>query len=203
VYPPSHEFHTHRVLNKLAGTSASSQRSLARELGIALGLTNALLRELAAKGWIEVQRTRPNQPCYVLTSKGLAEKARLARRDFLRRMELYTQIRNRVKERLAQRLCVHQGRLCHIVFYGAGDLAEIAWLCIQQSSVRVVGVVDDDLAGSSFFGMPVVSTASLAGNTCNGVPYDSLVVAMATNERSVRKRLRGAGVDATKTVLLF
>jgi DNA-binding MarR family transcriptional regulator len=202
VYPPSHELQTHRVLDKLAGTSSSSQRSLARELGIALGLTNALLRELVGKGCIEVQRRRPNQLCYVLTSKGAAEKARLARLDFLRRMELYTQIRDRVKERLAQIVDTPQCRLCPIVFYGGGDLAEIAWLCVQKGSVRVVGVVDDNRVGSNFFGVPVVRTLTLRGNRCNGVPYDWLVVATATNERSVRKRLRGAGVDATRTIWL-
>jgi ribosomal protein S25 len=39
----------HRILHEVAAGRGVSQRSLARDLGVALGLTNLLLRRLARK----------------------------------------------------------------------------------------------------------------------------------------------------------
>mgnify|MGYP001291912022 CR=1 FL=1 len=47
---------TLRVLTTIEGKKAVSQRMVARELDIALGLANAYLRRCAAKGWIKVSQ---------------------------------------------------------------------------------------------------------------------------------------------------
>ena len=51
---PSHEQHTRSILTKIEVGKEVSQRSLAKELGIALGLTNSLIRKLVKKGWVKV-----------------------------------------------------------------------------------------------------------------------------------------------------
>ncbi|MGH6953338.1 MAG: winged helix-turn-helix transcriptional regulator, partial [Alphaproteobacteria bacterium] len=65
------------VLEAVHGNSALTQRSAARELGIALGLANAYLRRCVKKGWVKVRQVPPNRYAYYLTPKGFTEKSRL------------------------------------------------------------------------------------------------------------------------------
>ncbi len=82
------------VLALLQGISHNpqlTQRELSLSLGISLGKTNYLLKELVKKGFIKVVRfskssQRLKRIKYMLTPKGLQEKARLVY-DFLKRKE--------------------------------------------------------------------------------------------------------------------
>src|SRR5690606_37860641 len=73
---------TLRLLTAVERNSGLTQRSAARELGIALGLTNAYLKRCAHKGWIKIQQAPANRYAYYLTPTGFAEKTRLTR-DYL------------------------------------------------------------------------------------------------------------------------
>ena len=57
--------------------SQITQRSLASELGIALGLTNAYLKRCVRKGWVKINQAPANRYAYYLTPRGFAEKSRL------------------------------------------------------------------------------------------------------------------------------
>src|SRR5438552_1458528 len=65
------------MLNAVEENSVLTQRSLARELGIALGLANAYLKRCVTKGLIKVSHAPANRYAYYLTPKGFAEKSRL------------------------------------------------------------------------------------------------------------------------------
>ncbi len=75
----AHEQYEHQILNAIDASQSLSQRSLASSLGIALGLTNLLVRRLVRKGWVRVTRIKPNRVGYFLTPAGVAEKTRLSR----------------------------------------------------------------------------------------------------------------------------
>ena len=65
------------LLSAVGDETRHSQRSLASELGIALGLTNAYLRRCVRKGLIKVSGAPANRYAYYLTPKGFTEKSRL------------------------------------------------------------------------------------------------------------------------------
>ena len=65
------------LLNAIDQRSDLSQRHLARQMGIALGLTNSYLKRCARKGLVKVSEAPANRYLYYLTPKGFAEKARL------------------------------------------------------------------------------------------------------------------------------
>ena len=44
-----------------------------RDMGIALGLINLLVRRLVRKGWVRIIRIKPNRVRYLLTPVGIAE----------------------------------------------------------------------------------------------------------------------------------
>ena len=57
--------------------NAITQRALAGELGIALGLANAYLRRCVRKGLVKMHQVPINRYAYYLTPQGLSEKSRL------------------------------------------------------------------------------------------------------------------------------
>ena len=42
-----------------------------------------------------------------------------------------------------------------IAFYGAGDLAEIAYISLQETEISLIAVYDDNKAGKKFFGRTI------------------------------------------------
>ena len=67
------------VLNLLNSVDdgAQSQRRIAEELGIALGLVNAYLKRCVRKGLVKVSEAPARRYAYYLTPQGFAEKSRL------------------------------------------------------------------------------------------------------------------------------
>jgi hypothetical protein len=197
-----HSAYTRRILDRVAQEAPVSQRSLSQELGIALGLTNLLLRRLAANGWIRIVRLRPNHARYLLTPAGLVQKARLSRDYFLHTVRFYGEARDRVQQQLAQIGHASATEPASIVLYGAGELAEVGWICVQRTSLRLIGVVDDYNAGLDFFGCAVQPSSALSGDTCNGVRYDWLISTSLEDTSKIRADLARRGVDAVKIVWL-
>jgi hypothetical protein len=181
-----------------------SQRSLARELGIALGLTNLLVRRLVRKGYIKMTRVNSRQAAYLLTPDGLIEKGRIARAYFENTLRLYTDTRetiHRSLDRLSSDWDLSQGHEKRIVFYGAGEVAEIGYVGLQGTDLRLVGVVDDVVKGP-FFGMPVLSSDRLGAEHLDGEPFGRLVVMSIRNADSIRQRLLALGYPEERTVWL-
>ena len=65
------------LLDAVEQDRAQSQRHLASELGIALGLVNAYLKRCIKKGLVKVSEAPARRYAYYLTPKGFAEKSRL------------------------------------------------------------------------------------------------------------------------------
>jgi len=76
----------------------SSQRELSKKLGISLGKTNYLLRELFKEGLIKAKafshsKNKLKKVTYFLTQKGIEEKARLTYYFLKRKEEEYNLIK--------------------------------------------------------------------------------------------------------------
>ena len=76
-----------QILKSLERDSHPTQRQLSNDLGVSLGKVNYCLKSLIEKGFIKVNNFRNNknkiQYSYLLTSKGIEEKAKLTL-DFIR-----------------------------------------------------------------------------------------------------------------------
>ena len=65
------------LLESVERDGGQSQRRLAAELGIALGLVNAYLKRCIKKGLVKVSEAPARRYAYYLTPHGFAEKSRL------------------------------------------------------------------------------------------------------------------------------
>jgi DNA-binding MarR family transcriptional regulator len=147
------------VLTSIERDSAITQRKLAGELGIALGLANAYLRRCVRKGLVKMRQVPLNRYAYYLTPQGFAEKSRLTAEYLAVSLDFF---------RRARSDCVALFQHCEalgwrkVALYGAGDLAEIAILSAGETAVEVVCVIDARFAGRRCGGLPVVSDLAAA-----------------------------------------
>jgi DNA-binding MarR family transcriptional regulator len=190
----SEDTHFFEILSRFEADPETTQRSLSNEIGIALGLTNLLVRNLVRKGWVRVIHVKSNRVRYLLTPTGVAEKARMSRDAIYYSITFYTRTRNRIRERL-NRLTTAipngavggaQGR---VVFFGAGEVAEIAYVCLQDHELVLAGVVDDLRTGARFFGLPIRSTSDLDRDRLCGVRYDRLAVMSFADPAEIQPQL--------------
>lgn len=130
-----------------------TQRSLAGELGIALGLANAYLKRAAHKGWIKVQQVPPNRYAYYVTPQGFAEKARLTGEYLSSSLTFFRRAKEQIGEALEAFAAADRRR---VVLVGVGELAEIAALCQLQIDVELIGILDAKSHKDTFAGLPVV-----------------------------------------------
>jgi DNA-binding MarR family transcriptional regulator len=150
------------LLTALHADGKRSQRSLASELGIALGLTNAYIKRCIRKGLIKVSQVPANRYAYYLTPKGFAEKSRLTAEYLSDSLRFYRRARGEFETMFAG--FTARG-IRTIALVGSGDLAEIALLCANAQKMTVVAVIDDR-QGGQLLGVPIAADleASAAGD---------------------------------------
>jgi DNA-binding MarR family transcriptional regulator len=146
------------VLDAVHSNASVTQRSMAKELGIALGLANSYLKRCVRKGWIKVNQAPPNRYAYYLTPKGFAEKSRLTAEYLSSSFTFFRRARNQCEDALAH--CVqHDWR--RVALVGRSELAEIAALCNSEYGLDLVLV--DGADDAKFFSLPVVPSLDAAG----------------------------------------
>lgn len=143
---------TLKILEALEKDPAQTQRDLANQLKISLGLVNAFTKRLAQKGCFKISTIPKRRIQYMLTPKGLAEKARLTYQYVSFSLQYYAETRSKIKGVL-RKLPEQQNTL--IYFFGVSELAEIAYISLQETRLTLAGIIDDELAGNSFLGFQV------------------------------------------------
>jgi EPS-associated MarR family transcriptional regulator len=82
-----------RVMRILHENPDLTQRELAQQLGVSVGGLNYCLKALMDKGWVKMQNFASSKNkfgyVYVLTPRGISEKAALTSRFLKRKMEEY------------------------------------------------------------------------------------------------------------------
>jgi DNA-binding MarR family transcriptional regulator len=134
---PSNDAIVLGVLDAVERNPAVTQRSVARELGIALGLVNAYLNRCLSKGLIKIGQVPPRRYAYYLTPRGMTEKSRLTATYLMDSFAFFREARlqcNALFEELAAR---DQFRLALV---GGGDLAEIARLVARDHPIEIAGI---------------------------------------------------------------
>ena len=189
----SYDVHTREILAEIERGKGVTQRSLSTRLGLALGLTNSLIRRLVNKGYVKIVNVRPNRVKYLITPAGIAEKARATRSYLARTVNLYVETRRHIHAGLmaASKHANGNGRV-RVVFYGAGEIAEIGYACLQETDLELVGVIDDRRTGS-FFGAPILPSAALRASRLNDTPFDRLIVMSLEEVDEIRARLKLSG----------
>ncbi len=172
-----------QLLSEISGEEPLSQRELSRRLGIAVGLVNSYLKNLVSKGYVRVKDFPSNRYAYLLTPQGIAEKSRLAYQHLSYFTSLYTVARQDYLD-LFRRL--EDAGVQEVVFCGVDEVAEVAFLSLQETGLKLVAVMDDEKQGGVFFGVPVVTVVE--GLSSIGSPV--VITSLKRRELLVQELLR-------------
>src|SRR5260370_23030620 len=126
------------LLSAVERDSAVTQRHLASELGIALGLANAYLKRCAKKGLIKMRQAPLNRYAYYLTPRGFAEKSRLTAEYLTISFDFFRRARHDCAALLEG--CAARGWR-RVALVGAGELAEIAALGAAEAGLTIVAAI--------------------------------------------------------------
>ena len=97
VGEPVREF---ELRTQLQLDSGAKQRGLASAVGMSLRMTNALLKRLAAKGFITMKKANSRKIQYVITPEGMQEAARRSRRYLSRTIKHVVRYKDTVRKNL-------------------------------------------------------------------------------------------------------
>ncbi|MBW1697375.1 MAG: winged helix-turn-helix transcriptional regulator [Deltaproteobacteria bacterium] len=170
------DIRTLKILEQIDKDHPPSQRDLANELNISLGLVNSFIKRLANKGYFKMVNIQKNRVKYLITPKGMAEKTRLTYEFIKLSYKFYNGARQKLRE-LYKNL---EAEGCsRVVFYGAGDLAEIAYISRHGTSIKI-----------------------LAPDKLHSLSYDKILITTVDSVEHVYKNLMEQGIPSHKIVML-
>ncbi len=177
----NHDIHALRILEEIEKDSSQSQRELARKLHISLGLVNAFVKRLAHKGYFKVTTIPKNRARYILTPKGFAEKTRLTYAFIQHSFHFYKKARGKLKRLFST---LEDGGIQRVVFYGASDLAELAYVSLKETNLELVGIVDDFKFGEQFLVYTVMHPSIVTR-----LEYDKIIVTSISSKHDIYENL--------------
>ena len=169
-----------------------TQRGLAGELGIALGLTNIYLKRCINKGLVKVRKAPARRYAYYLTARGFAEKARLTAKYLARSLSYFRVAREDCSELLA--VCRAQG-VSRVALVGAGDLCEIATLAALDSGVQVVAVLDAATNRQQVAGVRVIRDLAVLEGLDGAGPEAVVITDMKDPQASYERMVALLGAE--------
>ena len=186
------DIRTLKILEKLDNDVVPSQRDLARDLNISLGLVNSFIKRLVKKGYFKARHVPKNRMRYFLTPKGASEKTRLTYEYIQHSYNFYKEARQKLRDLYTG---LERRDVSSIVFYGAGDLAEIAYLSLQETNIKLVAVVDDEKKGKRFMRDIVEHPDRLVALT-----FDKILITSLNSKEFIYQRIAALGLPAESVV---
>lgn len=165
------------LLDAVEQDRAQSQRLLASELGIALGLVNAYLKRCIKKGLVKVRSAPARRYAYYLTPQGFAEKSRLTVQYLSYSFGFFRQAKHDCSELFG--IAKSQG-IRKILLAGESDLAEIAALCSMEHDIEIVGLVQTAAIKREFMGSPVFPDFEMVTKS-----FDCVLITGVTDAREL------------------
>ena len=111
----------YRVLSHLQDNEITTQRNISSRTGLSLGAVNLILKKMARKGLVKIEKLNARTVRYILTPKGIKEKTELTYNFVRSSYQHILNINHAVEELLAEEAysCTSQ-----VILYGPADEVE-------------------------------------------------------------------------------
>lgn len=184
------------LLDEISKNNDVTQRDLSKKVGVALGLINSYIKNLASKGYITISHIPRKRYKYFITPKGFTEKTRLTYEHLRNFTNLYKVARQDFRTLFAK---LEGTSIKKVAFCGIGEVAEIAYLSLQEVNLELTHFVGDSLGGrdistgDKFLGKTVTSVESAETIDC-----DLFIITYFASSSDLVARLKTAGVAEEK-----
>ena len=185
------------VLEAIDSKKSITQRSISKDLDMALGLVNSYLKRCVKKGFIKIQQAPKNRYLYYLTPKGFSEKAKLTAEFLTSSFTFFRKSRDQIEEILEN---CNKKNWKRILLFGNSELAEITSLYSKNYEVQIIQVYNtSNLRDSKQDDFPPVSDLDaiiLTDLTSPQKSYEQLVTVYKSKPILVPKLLKVKGVKS-------
>lgn len=171
--------HELRTLLEIKDNPSVTQRSLSHRLNVSLGLTNAILQNLIHRGWIKAKKLTGRKILYLITPQGMARATNLIYDRFRETQNYYQYTKDLLTAYLTN--LYNQGER-RVIIYGTGQLAEITYLSLLESPLRLHSFLNDDPSKKKFLGHEVLTISDFAQKTSPELIYKNLVILSTVNQ---------------------
>ncbi len=141
------------ILEKLENNGHLTQRDLSKEVGIALGLVNHLLKKMVKKGWIKIKNIDAKKIKYLITPEGAVEKSSLLYKRVESTIHFYLDAKRVIKEKVEH---LKGDGVKSVSIYGINHISEVLFIVLKELGLELVCIVDDNMKGEEWFGYTVV-----------------------------------------------
>ena len=199
LFKPSPQYKELMILTMISSSDEISQRMIASKLNISLAMVNSYLVEAEMAKYIKVDN-KNKKVKYLITKKG-EERIKVLNISLLKSsLDVY----NSAKTECEKFLSVIEAKgFKNILFYGAGEVAEIMLYVINNgtSNINVKAVIDDDTLkqGTKFVNLPIISLEKVKDYE----NIDGILVSSYTNIAAINKKLADFGYDKSKILNFF
>ena len=180
---PKNELNT---LLEIKQDPSTSQRSLARKLNISLGLTNAILQNLIHRGWIKAKKLTGRRILYLITPQGMARATNLIYERFRETQNYYQYTKELLTSYLTD--LYHQGKRKAII-YGTNQLAEITYLSLLDSPLKLHSIITDDPSKKKFLGRQIFNISDFAEKYSRNLSQENLILLCTTDKEKLSKEI--------------
>lgn len=184
-----------QLLDEISKGEPLSQRDLSKKLNVALGLVNSYLKNLVSKGYITIKEIPAKRYTYYLTPKGFTEKTRLTYHHLQNYTAIYKEARRDFRRLFS---ALEEKGINRIVFAGVDEVAEIAYLSLQEIDVELAGVFDDVKKGSTFFRKVVMPFHDI-----HSFDFDRVVLSTFLRREEVYQSLLENGVSDDRILSIY
>jgi DNA-binding MarR family transcriptional regulator len=185
-----------RLISEVDETPEVNQRQLSLRLGISLGLTNVLLKNLVQKGYVRVSNASWKRRLYNLTPDGLAHKLRLTTGYISRVLDHYQNVRQTLREQMDGLDVNEESR---IAVCSANEFAELVYLGLKEFGIGEIAFYSKGKeVGQQFLGMPVGDVMTIKFED-----FDKVVIAELYETKELNQILLNLGVPEQKIVTFF
>jgi DNA-binding MarR family transcriptional regulator len=181
------DLHILRLMGELDRDGNSSQRELSQRLDISVGLVNTFLKRLVNKGYFKVKTMPRNRLKYFLTPEGLARKSRLTAEYLRYSINFYRDVKELLLGKFSE---MESNQVSKVLFFGAGEVAEMAYLYLQLTKLELVGLIDDQKKGKNFFGFVIKGTEGV-----HDMQWDRVLLTRLDHTEEAIQKLTLAGID--------
>ena len=186
------DLRTLKILEKVDNDDTASQRALAKDLNISLGLVNSFVKQLVKKGYFKVTHVPRNRVRYILTPKGITEKSRLTYEYIQQSYRFYQAARKRLSSLYTE---FEKQGITRIVFYGVSELAEIAYVSLLETNIKLVAIVDEGSTHSKFLRFTVTHPTQL-----ENLLFDIILITAFESTDPILDRIASMGIALENVV---
>lgn len=175
------------LLEEISKEEPLSQRDLSKRVGIAVGLVNSYVKNFVAKGYVRVSSFPKNRYKYLLTPKGVTEKTRLTYQHLHYFTNLYTTARKDFKTLFSD---LERDGVKTVLFCGVDEVAEIAYLSLQETNIELIGVIDTDAVQTLFFRYEIAPIEEI-----RAFNFDRVIVTSLKRQAQLFEKLEEMGLE--------